>query len=599
MTGKSNEPLDAEWVARKHTTYDELTSADGELWWIQSDPDLGGTRRLMRARPQEKAHPQTPPELSLGGWLHAYGGGAYAVTTDRQWIISAEDSKIYELADVGAPRPIVPADDRFLYGDLHLADGNLLAVRGNDHGDEIVKVDTDGQSMRALVSSSGFLAAPRCRSGLLAYLEWDCDRMPWDSSRLQVTDLPEHGPAPSPKLVAGGEEESVVQPAWGPDGMLYFLSDRTGWWNLYRWDGLRVHAVAPMDADCAPAPWEGGYQSFGFLPGGEIVLTVSDGFRTRLITVGGDGHCREQEADVTSVKPYVAVLGQQVALIASTPTSTPSIRVFDPASPIPAWRWNFPTPMHEQPQYSCAAPTIREVRSSSTTIRYLLHRPLVNGPVPLLVRAHPGPTDDVPMRLDWTVQYFVARGFAVAEVAYRGSTGQGRQFRQALHGHWGEFDVEDCAAVAQQLLADGTALRGAVFISGASAGGYTALQAACLTGPFTGATATSAIIDPKRWTITAPRFQRPHAAVLAGPVGAVRAEAIRVPVLLVHGTSDDIATVADARRLAAELQARGADHETLFLEGGDHYLSVPESRRAVLEAELRFFQRITPVGVLP
>lgn len=221
----------------------------------------------MRAGPQGEARPQTSPDLSLGGWLHAYGGGSYAVTTDRQWIVSAEDSKIYELADARAPGPIVPVDDHFLYGDLHFADGILLAVRGDDHGDEIVKAPIDGQGVQVLVTSSGFLAAPRYCGGLLAYLEWDDDRMPWDSARLQVAEVPAHGLAHSPRLVAGGEEESVVQPAWGLDGMLYFLSDRTGWWNLYRWDGLRVRAVAPLDADCAPAPWEGGYQSFGFLPG--------------------------------------------------------------------------------------------------------------------------------------------------------------------------------------------------------------------------------------------------------------------------------------------------------------------------------------------
>jgi len=393
--------------------------------------------------------------------------------------------------------------------------------------------------------------------------------------------------------VAGGGEESVVQPIWGPDGELYFLSDRTGWWNLYRWDGV-LRPVAPMEADCAPALWEAGYSSYAFLPDGAVVLTVHDGFRTRLITIGADGLRTELDTGLTSLKPYIVTLGSKVAVIGSSSVSAPAVCVIDPANGTVA-QWTESSLMADQDPQLVSMPTVREARSGGSAVRYLLHLPSGGKlPAPLLVRAHPGPTAEVPMRLDWTVQYFVSQGFAVAEVAYRGSTGQGRAFRQALYGHWGQYDVEDCQAVASQLLADGIALPGAIFLSGTSAGGYTALQAACFGGLFTAATAVSAIIDPVRWATTAPRFQRPHAAILRGPAGPVRAEDVRIPVLLIHGMADDIAPVSDAQLLAEGLSVRSADHEALFLDSVGHYLSSPVGLTAALEDELQFYRRFIP-----
>ncbi|MEY9948398.1 prolyl oligopeptidase family serine peptidase [Kitasatospora sp. GAS1066B] len=590
MTGEDGGPLAAQWVARKQVSHDELLISGGALWWLQSDPDLGGARRLMRAAPDTPAQAQTPPGVSVGGWLHAYGGGSFAVTADAQWVV-AGDSRIYRLRPGAEPELAVAESDGYQYGELHHAEDILLAVRGTDAGDQIVEITPQG-GVRVLVSSTGFLASPQLHGGVLAYLEWDADRMPWDSTRLLLTDALPVRRSPG-RLLAGSEQEAVVQPLWGPDGLLYFMSDRTGWWNLYRWTGEAIEPVAPMEADCAPAPWEGGYRSYAFTDSGQIVLTVHDGIRTQMVTVHRDGRRTQHATNLTSIKPYVATHGNRAFFIGSTPTSRPSVRTVDLGGPgdqsaLPI----IPDPDIAPAQPTTPIPIIRTVHTGELSIRYLLHQPGGGLPAPLIVRAHPGPTDDVPLRLDWAVQFFVSRGFAVAEVAYRGSTGQGRGFRQALHGHWGEYDVEDCATVAHQLLESGQVLPNAVFITGASAGGYTALQAACRRGPFTAATATSAITDPARWEKAVPRFQRPHAAILAGPAGEVRAEAVRVPVLLIHGTDDEIAAADDARRLSNDLTALGRPHEALFLEGVGHYLSAPAALERALLAELDFYERL-------
>ncbi|GAA2118073.1 S9 family peptidase [Kitasatospora saccharophila] len=559
------------------------------MWWLQSDPVHGGVRRVVRAGESGAAEFVTPPEYPVGGSLHAYGGGAFAVAVGSVWFTGADGSLLRQSGGGGVE--LVAGAAGWQYGDLTAGPGGLLAVRGSDAADEIVSVSEDG-GVEVLVRSEGFLGHPGVIGDRLCFTEWDRDRMPWDACRVLVADLAERTGAPT--AVAGGPCESALQPVWGPDGLLYFLSDRTGWWNLYRRlaDGT-IEPVAPIDADCAPAPWEGGYRSYGFTDRGGVVLAATDGITTELLLVDRGGRRVRVGANLSSVKPYCAVLGGSVAVIGSTPTSAPSVRlarleegseaVLHPAlarftgSGSGSWR-----PVR---------PEVLAVPANGTEVRFLLHLPTTGLPVPLLVRAHPGPTDGVPLRLDWTTQFWVSRGCAVAEPLYRGSTGQGRDFRRQLDGRWGEFDVDDCAAVAEHLVERGVARAGAVFISGASAGGYTALNAACRKGPFTAATAISPIIDPGRWQYSVPAWQRPHAAALRGPAGAVRAEQVTCPVLVVHGSNDTITSAGDAMALAEALDGLGTGRG-LLIEGGDHYLSDPRDLEAALRAELAFYREV-------
>jgi dipeptidyl aminopeptidase/acylaminoacyl peptidase len=574
------------WVARQKVSLDELSAVGEALWWLQDSPQER-TTRLMRLAAVGAPSPVSPPGFNVGGWLHGYGGGSYAVSGRTAWLVSGSDSGLYRLDFATGGLGAVSGGDGFLYGDLRACPAGLLAVRGADDGDELILVDHGGERIQVLTASAGFLAGPCLRGQLLAFLEWDEDQAPWDGSRLVVARRAPDGSFEQAKVVAGGAAESVVQPAWGPDGALYYMSDRSGWWNLYRWDGQGNQPVAPMDRDCAPAPWEAGYRSFAFLPGGKITLTVQHGLSHGLAVAGADGTTGTIDVPLTYIKPYLAAVPGGLAVIGSAPGYPPAVFSIDVTSGT----------VNEAASAAHTAglqATVGERRQlpHGDRLRFLLHRPAGDGPFPLIIRAHAGPTDEVRDRLDWTKEFFLAHGFAVAEVVYRGSAGLGRAFRTSLNGHWGAYDVEDCLTVAGALLAGGTALPGAVFLSGSSAGGYTALQAACVPGsPLTAVTGISAIVDPADWAVTAPRFQRPHARTLAGPAGKVRAARVRIPVLLVHGRGDDVAPAAEAERLSSELRARDSRHEGLFFDGVGHYLSAPEALAEALAAELAFYRR--------
>lgn len=572
-------------VAQAGTSYDWLASADGLLHWVESSPATG-CAVVMSWHPSWGSDTRSSglADASVGSSLHTYGGTPYAALPPAGMaMVNASTGQITgEVTLTGTAH---------CYGDLVESGGELLCVR-EDNYDELVAIGVTTSTPRVLRATNGLLASPRPSARRLAWVQWGKDVMPWDSCEVWVADYEAGGQIGAPMRVAGGPEESAVQPQWGEHGALYFLSDRTGWWNLYRWRDGRTEAVAPMGAECAAAPWESGYANYVLLPGGRIGMTVQRGPLHRLVVVEPGGGVTPVELPYTFVKPYLAALGDRIALIGASPTRSQEIALVatDGSNRVEVVRPGS-GPIDERMDLS--VPEVIRVSSGGAEVTVLFYPPVGEvGPAPLIVRPHAGPTYNSDLRLDFEVQFFTARGFAVADVDYRGSTGYGRAFRKALDGNWGRFDVEDCRNAALHLLATGRAIPGAVFISGASAGGYTALQAVCEDGPFSLAVARSAIVDPRRWGTTAPRFQRPHAAILAHDCAKVAPERVQRAVLLIHGDRDDIAPVDDVTELAAALDDRKLLIGMLKLDGVGHYLSGPAALAAALDAELDAYRAV-------
>lgn len=568
----------ADQVARAGTSHDWLTSADGVLHWVESSPEVG--RAVVASWDPSSGAAGVRisglPDAGVGSSLHAYGGMPYAVLPALG--VAVVNGSTGQIAG-----DVAVTGTAHAYGDLAWFGGELLCVREDGHGDELVAIDLATGGLRVVRATDGFLASPRADKSRLAWVQWGANVMPWDSSEVLVADYVPGGGIGATVRVAGGLDESAIQPQWADDGSLYFLSDRTGWWNLYRWRDGRTEAVAPLTAECATAPWESGYANYVLLPSGRVGMIVQRGPEHELVVVERDGRIASVETPYISIKPFLAAVGDRIALIGASPTRASEIALV-------ATNGSAQVEVIRRGRGDLVAgsvPEIMRIRSGPAEVIALFYPPA--GDVrraPLIVRAHSGPTYHSDLRLDGEVQFFTSRGFAVVDVDYRGSTGYGRAFRKALDGSWGRFDVEDCRNVALHLLAVGRAMPEAVFISGASAGGFTALRAACEDGPFSLAVARSAIVDPQRWTTTAPRFQRPHAAILAHDGARVAPERVRRPVLLIHGDRDDVAPIADVTQLAAALAERKLLAGMLTLENVGHYLSVSAAQAAALDAEL-------------
>jgi dipeptidyl aminopeptidase/acylaminoacyl peptidase len=586
--------LEAAHVAHATASYDSVTLVRSTAWWLETLPAEGGRAALLGAPlTGGDITEATPPGTDVGSSIHAYGGGAYAIDDTRIWFVDSDDSQIHTF-DGRAQHHVSSSDgieEIIAYGDLTPYRGQLLAVGEAADGDWLVQFGAHDAVPRTLARTDGFFGAPRPHGDRLAWLTWKPDRMPWDATQLRVGDL-RGGELSDAVVVAGGDTESVLEPQWSDSYGLTFLSDRSGWWNLYSWDGIEVRPIVTLDADIAAAPWELGYSSYVHLPGGRIAMTVHDGPRQYLVVHHPGGRRDPVDLPYTTIKPYLAADHHRLYGIVSSPTAVAQVIVID-LDADGAWRplsrpqitdWAGPEPV------TPAAFSFTGPGGQLNALLYPPHDACAGWSAPMVVRAHPGPTASMTLRPDPQVQYLCSHGFGVVDVDYRGSTGYSRRFRQELDGMWGTAEVDDCVAVAEHLITAGRAVRRQVFITGASAGGYTALHAISRSDIFAGAVARSAIIDPASWQQTAPRWQRPHAAALAGPAGPVRAEAIRGPVLLIHGAGDHVAPLTDVTDLADALAAQDKPHVLLVLGTAGHEFGANDDTTRALEAELAFYR---------
>jgi len=584
---------------------DALTASGGRLYWIEGRRDGD----VLVCWSDGRHRDVLPAGMCVASSVHEYGGGAYRVHGGTIWFVHAADQRIWR-SDGSAVAPVTSEsmDVERRHGDLEVGpDGRLLVcVRERHHGahvsNELVSMPSDGSGeSRVLAAGADFYSAPQLSpdGSQLAWISWDAPLMPWDGCQLWVARLRRDGSVGEPTLVAGGSHESVSQPLWSPDGVLYFLSDRSGWWSLHRDRNGRPETILALDAELGPAPWEFGYASYRFLPDRRIAVTIQRGPRDWLAVVPSyGGSAKPLALPYTSIKPYLAVDGHRLVIVASHTDHTPAVVLVDPD-----------TGCHEQLSHSapgdCATayepidfPTRDGAGAHGVWYPALLHRADSTAPAPLLVRVHPGPTANSRLRLDPWITFFTGHGFAVLDVDYRGSTGYGRVYRNALRGRWGELDVTDCVDAVEHLADIGRIDPNRVAICGSSAGGYTALRALATTSVFAAASVRHAVIDPGTWRRSAPKFQAHHTDLLIGPATdtatyrdrSVFAHAHRItaPVLIVHGERDTVTPPAEAHRLAAVL----GDRATLLTFADEaHGLRHPEHVDRVRRAELEHFRR--------
>ncbi|MGH3943049.1 MAG: prolyl oligopeptidase family serine peptidase [Pseudonocardiaceae bacterium] len=603
--------IGADLVAARSRSYDAVHTTTDTVAWLETRPAEGRTV-VVTWTPGRGTRDTTPDGFDVGTGIHAYGGGAFTHTPAGLVVVNAGDQRLYLIGLGGAARPITPpGDDR--YGDLRALDATtLVGVRERPNGpDALVVLPLDGSvPPRPIQEGHDFYAFPRIRrqGSQLAWISWDDPNLPWDGSDLWVADLLGAGPhirlGPA-RHIAGGPAESVIQPEWGPDGALYFVSDRSGWWNLYRARDQRVEPLLAMSAEFADAPWELDYSTYTFLPDGRIACRYRrHGLDHLGILDPATGHLESLSVPFTSIKPYLRATRDRLAFIAASPTSTPAMVTLR----LPDHRLEVLASDNPglDPGDISVPESLRVPAGDGGTVHATYYPPThqtVTGPPgqrpPVILQPHPGPTSHTPLRLELRTQFFTSRGFAVVTVDYRGSTGYGRAYRTRLDGQWGVLDVRDCVAVADFLAERGDVDAHRSVINGASAGGFTALQALATTDRFAGGVSWYGITDLAAFRAHVPRFQRHHTDHLVGPwpdaapryrarSPVYNANQITRPVLAIHGLDDDIVTPEQTETIVQALRRNGLPVTELAFPGEGHGLRHPDNIHRAIETELAF-----------
>ena len=591
------------------------------MYWSESRPQEAGRVAIMRRLRNGEVEQATPNDFNCRTRVHEYGGGAFFADGKTLYASNFEDQRLYKIesgADPVAisPEPELPAGLRYADGRLSPDRKRIYCVRERHEPDgdvenELVELPVDREP-NVIASGRDFYAYPRLSPDgkRLAWLEWDQPSMPWDGTELWVAGIGSGGALEEAQKIVGGPDESIFQPDWSPDGTLHFVSDRSGWWNLYRWQGEKAQAIAAMEAEFGSPMWIFGLSQYAFLSDGRIASIYSqDGVDSlaviheeltrldvelttfsprslhfepasnRLVFVGGS---TDHPARVYSL----AVDGGEPEPLSPPPDNLPHAE--DISHPIPV---RFPTSGGHEAHAFYYAPKNTKYSAPEGELP------------PLVVVSHGGPTSHTNSEFTPALQYWTSRGFAVVDVNYRGSTGYGRAYRQLLNGEWGIADVEDCIHAARHLIERGDVDGERLIIRGGSSGGYTTLSALVFHEVFSAGASYYGVADAEALARDTHKFEARYLDSMIGPypeqIELYRERSpihyvnrISSPLILLQGGKDKVVPPSQAELMVEALEKKGLPYAYLRFEEEGHGFRDSANIKRALEAELYFYSRI-------
>jgi dipeptidyl aminopeptidase/acylaminoacyl peptidase len=611
-------PLDAGQVAAGSLRLG-LPRVDGDdVYWLEGRPTEGGRQVVVRSAPGGAPEDVTPAGWNVRSTVHEYGGGDYLVQGGSLFFVAHREDGIWRRTGAG-PEPVAGTLPGARYADFALSPDArwLVAVEeepqdeerpGGEPANRLVAFDLVAGQRLVVDGRSDFVSSPCfARDGRrLAWLSWDHPNMPWDGTRLWLARFAAAGPAGEPSAVAGGAAESIFQPGFSPAGVLSFVSDRSGWWNLHQLRQGKIVAPAPLAAEFGVPQWQLGSRTWGFLDERSVLCAVRSGGFDRLARLDlASGGLDELALPYTSLDGLHVGPRRAVFLGAGprTPLALCALDVGD--GRVHELRRAFELPL--EAGFVAAAEAIEFASADGERVHAFLYRPThpacAGAPgerPPLLVKSHGGPTAAAWPGLTPGIQYWTSRGFAVVDVDYRGSSGYGRAYRERLRGEWGRLDVDDCTGAALHLAGQGLADPARLTISGGSAGGFTTLCALTFRDAFAAGCSRYGIGDLEALARDTHKFESRYLDALVGPWPERRdlyrerspihhVERLARPVIFFQGLEDRVVPPAQAEAMVAALRARGIRHAYVSFPDEQHGFRRAESVRTCLEGELFFY----------
>ncbi|HBG73907.1 MAG: peptidase [Chloroflexi bacterium GWB2_49_20] len=617
--GSWSSPITTDMVISNSIQIKEIICDGEEIYWLEVRPNQSGRQVIVRYTPDGSITDITPPDFNVRSRVHEYGGGAYQVFNGVIYFCNFANQRLYRQLPGKKPRALTPAENNryadFTLDHLHQ---RLICIQ-EEHGESeqsvinsLVAISLDGKnSVSLLVSGNDFYSNPRLspNGSWLAWLTWNHPNMPWDGCELWVGHLDDFGKITKTCLIAGDQNESIFQPEWSPGGELFFISDRNGFWNPYRWKDEHVESLCGIQAEFGLPQWVLGLSTYGFSGQDRVLCTYSQAgknFLANLDTTSGD---------LTNISlPYVeysslCVKPGQALFVGESTDRPPELVWLNLESG--AQKVIRKTGTMSINKGFISIPQEIEYTSQNKLIAYgnfyppvnINHNPSPGETPPLIVMLHGGPTSTASLALDMKIQYWTSRGFAVLDVNYSGSTGYGRAYRERLNGNWGVLDVEDCIQGARHLASQGRVDAQRMSITGGSAGGYTALCALTFHETFTAGVSRYGIGSLETLATDTHKFESHYLDRLVGPFPAARElyrqrspihfiEQISAPILLLQGSEDMVVPPIQSERMYQALNAKGLPVAYVTFAGEQHGFRNSESIKRALEVELYFYSRI-------
>ena len=592
------EPFSAANAVAAGIDFAELQVGAQGLFWNEYRPEDAACR-IWHWR-DGVAHCLTPPPFSVRSRVYEYGGGAFCLTGDGVVFVNEADQQLYRQSLQGET-PQLLTSGLCRYGDLQFANGQVLAVEENRNEHRLVAIDLADGTRHLLAEGADFYAAPTLSPDgqRLAWIEWSRPDQPWTATRLMVAHRQADGSYASPFCVAGDQsQESLQQPRFDSNGHLYCLTDRAGYWQPWveSADGLKPLPCAA--ADHGPAPWQLGGCTWLPLGKGSYLASWTEGGFGRLGLCATE--CNDFTGDYSRFR-HLALDKQFIYCIAASPVSSAAVIAIDrqtrQVKVLAGGITPLPAEQISRPQ------TLRYPSGSSEAHGFFYPAMTSDAKPPLVVFIHGGPTSACYPMLDPRIQYWAQRGFAVADLNYRGSSGYGRAYRQALHLRWGEVDVEDACAVVSHLADRGMIDGDKAFIRGGSAGGYTALCALAFHQVFRAGASLYGVSDPVALGRATHKFEGDYLDWLIGDpqqdaeryaarTPLLHASNIHVPVIFFQGELDAVVVPQQTRDMVEALQHNGILVEAHYYADERHGFRKAANQAHALEQEWLFYRRV-------
>ncbi|WP_088009287.1 S9 family peptidase [Indiicoccus explosivorum] len=615
--GSWKSPISTDLIVQGTTP---LVSADfdgQDLYWIESRPNEGGRSTVIRLGQDGTKTELTPSPYNARTRVHEYGGRSCCFHEGALYFSNFEDNFLYvRTADGEFERITAESAHRYADPTVDSGRGRIYWVR-EDHTESdifaetaIVAMDLDGGNERIAVSGNDFYSSPRISPDgrQLAYLTWNHPNMPWDGTELWVADLNDDGSVSNARLAAGGPGESITQPVWSPDGILYFASDRSNWWNLMRIKDGAAETVYVKEAEFASPGWLFGISDYDFIDESMIICTYTEKGVKHLAKIDtAAGTLIPMETDYTFFSS-VHSNGTDVCFIAASPTEFPRVVRMNQKGQLAVIKASAELAVSEsyisQPEL-IEYPT--EGGKTAHAIYYPPKNPDYGAPAdekpPLLVHVHGGPTSMTSAVLNLVNQYWTSRGFAVVDVNYGGSAGYGREYRERLKGNWGIVDVQDSANAVRHLIDRGEVDGSRVAIAGGSAGGYTTLASLVFTDVYSAGASHFGLSELEVFVKDTHKFESKYLHGLVGPYPEAKAtyaerspinftDQLSCPVIFFQGEDDKIVLPNQAELMVGALKEKGLPVAYELFEGEGHGFRKSENIKRSIDGEFYFYSRI-------
>ncbi|MEM1254601.1 MAG: S9 family peptidase [Cyanobacteria bacterium P01_H01_bin.21] len=616
--GAWQSPITSEVIVSNSIRLGSICLDGSDIYWSELRPTEKGRSLIVRRTADGEITDVTPTGFNVRTRVHEYGGGAYWVEQGDVYFANFLDQRLYQQLSGSAPKPLTPEKAlRYADGVMDRSRQRLICVR-EDHTQSdqaaintIVAIALDNQTQTVLVSGCDFYSTPRLSPDgtQLAWLSWNHPNMPWDGTDLWVAEIAADGTLAKPQKVAGGLTESIFQPQWSPDGILYFIGDVTGWWNLYCWHHQTVEPLYPLEAEFGLPQWGFGMSIYGFASAKSLVCTYKH-----------KGVQQLAQLDTTTLTltkidtPYASIGGLQVGadfvvFLGGSP-SQPSVLVRLDLSTGETTELRRSSTLEIDEGYLSMPETITFPTSNNLSA-YGIYYPPKNKDYsapegsrpPLLVKSHGGPTAATSSNFSPAIQYWTSRGFAVLDVNYGGSTGYGRAYRERLKGNWGIVDIDDCVNGANYLVAQGKADPEQLAIDGGSAGGYTTLGALTFRDVFKAGASYYGVSDMAALAMDTHKFESRYLDSLVGPYPERKdlydarspinfTDQLSCPVIFLQGDEDKIVPPNQAELMVDALREKNIPVAYLLFEGEQHGFRKADNIKRALDAEFYFYSRV-------